>query len=170
MRHALGERATDVGGKSPLIHSSSSYDDSAPQASKEFKVESSLARYWALKTTDPEFHPGNWGGSQNEDAQHRHHLCRVLIWALLQENNQPSLRELSVFLGSCGLAYSKSSISLMLKEWRWSFKIPSVIQASKYTPTNVTYYNQYCAWFRNTDIHKLKFIDEVHFDPRGKPF
>ena len=126
----------------------------ALQASKDFQVDSTVARYWARKTSEPDFHPGSWGGSsEEEDVAIRRHLCQVLIWVYLQKDNQPSLQELSVYLGTFGITYCKSSISAMLKQWRWSFKIPSVVQSSKYTPLNVQYYKQFCTWFANTDIH-----------------
>ena len=41
----------------------------------------------------------------------------------------------------------------------------------KYTEDNILYYNEFLEWFVRTDPIRIKFVDEVHFDKRGKyPF
>ena len=110
--------------------------------------------------------------SEEEGVAIRRHLCQVLIWVYLQKDNQPSLQELSVYLGTFGITYCKSSISTMLKQWRWSFKIPSVVQSSKYTPLNVQYYSfapglpipistSSSLWMKCTSTQEVRFFTKM---------
>jgi transposase len=126
-----------------------------------------LVEYWSRKASNPTFRDAPWGGNRSADGGLSSLVARELIWELLQTNNQPTLRELSEHLREAGVHYQRSSVSVLLKKWRWSFKIPTVEQIHKYTPTNVQRYIDVCQWYSVADLHRLKFVDEVHFDPRG---
>lgn len=93
---------------------------------------------------------------------------KLIVAGLLLDNQQPNLLEISNELCQRGYPYSRSAISRLLKKWRWSFKIPTVFQRMKYTDVNTRYYNDYLRWYLDTDPVRIKFVDEVHFDRRGK--
>ena len=84
-----------------------------------------------------------------------------IVWGfILNQNAQPNLLEIKSHLKDLGFNLSRSSLSRLIKQWRWS-------TVTQYTIGNLEYYVQFCEWLGFCDLKKLKFVDEVHFDPRG---
>ena len=135
-------------------------------------VDYHTVKYWKMKFENPLFRSDPWGGAGRQGySPADFNQIRRIIGVLLLENQQPNLLEISTELRRRGFPYSRSSISRLLKKWRWSFKIPTVFQRMKYTEDNILYYNEFLEWFVRTDPIRIKFVDEVHFDKRGKyPF
>ena len=136
---------------------------------KHSGVSYSSAVYWRRKVEDPNFHSADWGGTGRKGyvADDRYDM-KVIVCRYLVENSAPNLAELAEELGKNGFPYSRSSVSRLLQRWRWTFKIPTVFQRLKYTPTNMQYYNYFVQWLETADLARLKFVDEVPFDRRGK--
>jgi len=137
-------------------------------AARTFNEKEHVAYYWKKKVIDPDFHPNQWGGVHTvlpydvEEAE-------SLAWHFIQNNRQVQLRDIQIHLDQHGIQVSRATVSRMLTKWRWSFKIPSIMQKQKYSLENLTYYVDFCRWFGTrtfAQLRKLKFIDEVHFKTR----
>jgi len=56
-----------------------------------------------------------------------------------------------------------STVSLLLKELGWTWRIPTTFQLSKYNTWNMSRYVSYLLWIATVpDWKKLKFLDESH--------
>ena len=131
-------------------------------------VSYGLAYYWRKKFLNPHFRESSWCGDRTSKYPLLKNHLRSWIWNFLKKNPASSLNEIKNFLNELGVQYSRSTISRLLKMWRWSFKVPSSVQKEKFTIRNMTYYIKFCRWLKLADLTNVKFIDEVHFDPRGK--
>lgn len=138
-------------------------------ASSVFQVDRTLALYWQCKFEDSDFRPNNWGGyrgSKYTEADET--ILQSVIWNVITTQEQTNLQELVNALARYNFVYSRTWVSRLLKKWRWSFKIPGVTQAQKYSIANLEYYAEFCHWLNEVDLTKVKFMDEVHFDARSK--
>jgi hypothetical protein len=55
----------------------------------------------------------------------------------------------------------------LLREMKWSWKVPTSFQIWKYTQENIEKYLMYIEWVQGvSDKSKLKYLDESHFVPR----
>jgi len=137
-------------------------------AAQTFKEKDHIAYYWKRKVSEPDFHPKTLGGGEPKYPAIE---VQTIVWEFVQTRRQICLREVQVHLETNNISYSRMTLSRMFTTWRWSFKIPTVMQQQKYTLENMRYYVDFCNWFgtRSLDqLRKLKFIDEVHF--RTKDF
>ena len=139
-------------------------------AAKHWGVDYSLASYWQKKVEDEDFHACEWGGNRAAKYPGREQDIKQIIWNYLKLNQQPTLEEIKIHLFNNNYSLSRASISRLLATWRWSYKIPTITQMQKYTLDNLEYYVLFCHWLGTSDLKKLKFVDEVHFDPRGMFF
>jgi len=48
-----------------------------------------------------------------------------------------------------------------------TFKKPETRNINKFTPTNIIRWIAYYSWIKTVDPKKVKFLDEVHFEPRS---
>jgi len=59
---------------------------------------------------------------------------------------------------------NREYVRRIFKSWRWSFKKPQFIQLQKYTAHNILYYGDFITWIYDKPWHRLKFLDESHFE------
>ena len=138
------------------------------QASVETGLSRQLLRYWKMKTSNPHFHEKRWGGRRRGRSEEETKALKDCLWRHIVQNPQANLIELAQHAETNGHKVSRGHLSVLFKRWRWSFKIPTVQQHLKFTKENLEYYAIFSEWLRShTDLRNVKFVDEVHFDPRG---
>jgi hypothetical protein len=62
---------------------------------------------------------------------------------------------------------SSTFILRIFKEWKWSFKKTSKKQIYKYSTKNIIRYFNFIKKIQTLDMHKLKYLDESHFESKG---
>ena len=159
------------------------YDFLRPELRQKDKITPNVPKYWARKALDPALHPGSHGGHRWEKLGGvGFEGCKEFVYAALwrQINAFPESQlntltlvaniAIQVFAEDAGLqpvAVSTKWVSRVFKSWRWSWKVPTVVQLHKFTPENIERYVNYVFFAAGIPLHRLKFADEIHFISKG---
>lgn len=159
------------------------------KAARLHHVGAHVAKYWRLKITDTNFHPGPWGGFEyryitspnfitvqtHADLYHRglkftveeDELIQALLWRLVRLYPHYRVRDYANTLSDfTGVPFKRNFILRIFKNWRWSWKKPAVQHVQKYTPENIAYYSRWVILVPQIPFAQLKFCDESHFVSR----
>jgi hypothetical protein len=92
---------------------------------------------------------------------------KALLWISVKQNPTQKLADYVKELSKQGFNVSREFVRRIFVSWRWSWKKPSFKQLAKYSRKNVEYYHSFLSWIVLQDLHKIKFMDEVHFVAKG---
>jgi len=135
------------------------------KAAHIFSESKQVANYWRVKASKVT-RPFSWGGARNYRFTLRvEALIRVLIKNLIEKNVIISLDYIkNKILKIC---LNKWWISVLLKSWGLTFKKPEVRNINKFSSENIHYWMFFTTWVLNKNVLKLKYLDEVHFEPKS---
>ena len=138
-------------------------------AAEAYGVSYQLALYWFQKFINPAYHPNTHGGARNFkfSADDRYELESIL-WRIAKEHPCWRLAEFKQQVAESGFDCNDEFIRCIFKTWRWSWKKPDPKQPQKYTLDNLNYTIEYALWVRSIPFDRLKFLDESHFNSKGK--
>lgn len=161
------------------------YDFIRPELRSKDKITPNVANYWMKKVTDPTLHAGSHGGHRHDKfSDHGWEGARELVLAAIwrQINEYPESQvpiltsvaneAIAAIADARGLArkvVSQKWVRRLFDDWRWSWKVPTVVQLHKFSDENIERYINYVVFVAGIAIHRLKFVDEVHFISRGTP-
>ncbi len=121
--------------------------------------------YWKKRFLDPTFKSSsNWGGFRKATFLPTEKvLVHDAIIHLLSKNPFLRLGALASML-SCGFQrrVTRSVLSRILTDLRWSWKVPVHVQLHKFRPENVIRYFTHILNIAAIPWHKIKFADEAH--------
>lgn len=132
-----------------------------------------MARYNMQKHLDPESHSDTLGGARRvtfDTATQR--LAEYTLWLELQINPARNYSQLAKDMRSVGWTrVSRKWVSKVLHGWRWSCRDIKWRSPLKYTAANIEHYINFLWEIRilaSQDFTRVKYLDEVHFSPRGE--
>lgn len=131
-----------------------------------------MAKYNKMKLLDPESHPETVGGARNVSySGNQQALAEYSLWLEVQINAARNYTQLAKDMRAVGWTrVSRKWVSKVLRGWRWSARNIKWRSPLKYTPENIVHYINYLWDIRllaANDVTRIKFLDEVHFSPRG---
>lgn len=94
-------------------------------------------------------------------------MMEIILWFYITNDPTQKLADLVAILECHHFVCSKELVRQIFKKWRWTWKKASYSQLNKYTVKNIQYYGDYMYWINHQDRMKIKFMDEVHFVPKG---
>lgn len=62
-----------------------------------------------------------------------------------------------------GVDINASFLGCIFRNWRWSWRKPTIQQLKKFTPDNITYYARWITLIPLIPLERIKFCDESHF-------
>lgn len=184
LAHAHANRLRDESGK--LLSASRlalRYDFLRPELREKDKITANVSHYWKKKALDPALHAGSHGGHRWEKLERDgFEGCKDFVYASLwrqindfPESQMATLTDVAneairVFAEDRGVEpveVSRRWVARVFKSWRWSWKVPTVVQLHKFTPENIQRYLNYIVFVAGIPLRRLKFADEIHFVSRG---
>jgi hypothetical protein len=162
------------------------YDFLRPELRRKDKITANVTNYWLKKAADPTFHAGSHGGHRHDKFSEdgwagAREIVLTVIWRQINafpESQLPILTSvaneaIALIAGARGLApkvVSQRWVARVFEDWRWSWKVPTVVQLHKFTNENIERYINYVVFVAGIPLRRLKFVDEIHFVSRGSPF
>ncbi len=158
------------------------YDFVGPEYRSKDKVTKNVVAYWKQKALDPVLHPSTHGGHRWDALSAGFEGCREFVYAALwkQINDFPESQlpilttianeAITVFAEDRGVdpvEVSQRWVRRVFASWRWSWKVPTVVQLHKFTPQNIERYVNYLVFVAGIPLNRLKFADEIHFVSKG---
>ena len=146
----------------------------------EFDCTTSKVEYWKKKIRHPSFKAKQHGGKRYDrfltanllryqkftDEEVR--FIKGFLKATIKWNPTQHIQEMVSDLGKLGYKVSASYVARIFQKWRWSWKKPEYKQLNKCTHKNIQYYISYLRWLHSKSTwDNIKFLDEVHFVPKG---
>jgi len=161
------------------------YDFLRPELRAKDKMTKNVVHYWRQKAADPTLHDGLHGGRRHDKFSDvgwegaRDFVCAA-IWKQINDFPDSQLPILTTVAnqaaaviaedrGLVAKAVSQKWVARLFKDWRWSWKVPTVVQLHKFTPENISRYVNYLVYVAGIPLHRLKFTDEIHWISRGSP-
>lgn len=131
-----------------------------------------MARYNQAKLLDPESHPDTVGGARHVTYNTAEQAAAEWsLWLEVQIDPARNYTQLAKDMRAVGWTrVTRKWVSNVLRAWRWSVRDIKWRSPLKYTPENIEHYVNYIWEIRllaAADPTRLKYLDEVHFSPRG---
>jgi len=93
-------------------------------------------------------------------------LIQGLLWRHVVLHPSFNIANHVAALVPFGVIVSPSFVKRIFRNWRWSWKKPTIQHINKYTPENVRYYERWVSLVPLLPFDGLKFCDESHFVSR----
>lgn len=148
------------------------------------------AYYWKKKVEDPFWKPGSHGGHRiGFSAEKEEAIVQALKGLLFSRCTVSVPVMVDHILITTGHAVSQTYVKGLLATVDMTYvtflfpppqrplsdrllaflscKVPETKQINKYSESNMLYYVGYLRWLHQQDPHRLKFLDESHFQAKG---
>jgi hypothetical protein len=182
--HARANSLRDESGKLlSATRLASRYDFLRPELRQKDKITRDVSLYWAEKALNPALHPGSHGGHrwaklERDGFEGCKDFVYACLWSQINEFPESQMdiltdvanRAIRVFAEDRGVepvGVSSRWVARVFESWRWSWKVPTVVQLHKFTPENIQRYINYVIFVAGIPLRRLKFADEIHFVSRG---
>jgi transposase len=105
----------------------------AGRAGNTVGMSRQLVYYYQRKREDPTFHPGMWGGKRwSRLTEEEFVILETVVLACLLQNPTSTYKSLRLHIQreyhEFGKEISEHQIRSVYKRWKWTWKIPVVIQ------------------------------------------
>jgi len=77
---------------------------------------------------------------------------------------------LSRFSERSGMNVTRSKVQRSFKSMNWSWKLPSIVQLSKFNAENIRYMGKFLSFVQEIPLWRIKALDEVHFRSKSIAF
>jgi hypothetical protein len=169
LRHLMPKTSTRTISRERVLLAYYSIKYGYAAAARLLGTNSGRAFYWTRKYCDPTFHIGKWGGIRRAVfSADELPMLQQSIFDIVQQYPHTTLKLLCILLSNKFFRFvAASTLSRILRSWKWSWKVPALVQLSKYKLSNVMYYTQFVNFVQNTYWPRLKFADEGHIVERA---